>query len=39
MINCGLLRAGADCSERYFKHKDGELSFLNEICTVYCSDM
>ena len=38
-INCGLLRAGADYSERYFKNKDGELSFLNEICTVYCSDM
>ena len=39
MINCGLLRAGADCSERYFKSKDGGLSFLDEICTVYCSDM
>ena len=38
-INCGLLRAGADCSERYFKNKDGRLSFLDEICTVYCSDM
>ena len=38
-INCGLLRAGADCSERYFKNKDGELSFLDEIFTVYCSDM
>ena len=36
-INCGLLRAGADCSERYFKNKDGELLFLDEICTVYCS--
>ena len=31
MINCGLLRAGADCSERYFKNKDGRLSFLDEI--------
>ena len=39
MINCGLLRAGADCSERYFKNKDRELSFVDEICTVYCSDM
>ena len=38
-INCGLLKAGADCSERYFKNKDGELSFLDEICTVYCSDV
>ena len=37
--NCGLLSAGADCSERYFKNKDGGLSFLDEICTVYCSDM
>ena len=33
------LRAGADCNERYFKNKDGELSFLDENCTVYCSDM
>ena len=39
MINCGLLRAGADCSERYFKKKDGGLSFLDENCTVHCSDM
>ena len=31
--------AGADGSERYFKNKDEELSFLDEICTVYCSDM
>ena len=38
-INRGLLRAGADCSERYFKNKDGELSLVDEICTVYCSDM
>ena len=38
-ISCGLLRACADCSERYFKNKDGGLSFLDEICTVYCSDM
>ena len=39
MINCGLLRAGVDCSERYFKNNDGELLFLDEICTVYWSDM
>ena len=39
VINCGLLRVVADSTERDFKDKDGELSFLNEICTVYCSDM
>ena len=39
MLNCGLLTAVADCSERYFKNKDGELSFLNETCTVKCCDM
>ena len=37
-INHGLLKAVADCSERFFKNKDGELSFLDKICTVYSSD-
>ena len=27
MINCGLLRVGADCSERYFKNKDEDYRF------------
>ena len=28
-----------DHTERYFKNKDIELSYLNEICTVYSIDM
>ena len=33
--NWQFLRAGTDCTERYFENKDVKISYLNEIWAAY----